>query len=60
MDEWTEIEANCEGKTISTLSANSFGMIIHFTDGSCLKYINGTLQFEKNKILGDCGKVEFR
>lgn len=46
MDEWLEIEANCEGKTISTLSANSFGMIIHFTDGSCLKYINGTLQFE--------------
>lgn len=47
MDAWLEIEEKCEGKTILTLSANGFGLIIRFTDGSCLKYINGTFQFEE-------------
>lgn len=47
MGAWLEIEEKCEGKTILTLSANNFGMIIRFTDGSCLKYINGTFQFEE-------------
>lgn len=47
MDEWLEIEEKCEGKTILTLSANDFGMIIRFTDGDCLKYINGTFRFEE-------------
>lgn len=47
MDAWLEIEEKCEGKTILTLSANDFGMIIRFTDGSCLKYANGTFEFEE-------------
>lgn len=42
-----DVEEKCEGKTILTLSANDFGMIIRFTDGTCLKYINGIIQFEE-------------
>lgn len=45
-DLWLDIEEKCEGKTISTLSANAFGMIIRFTDGTKLSYINGILSFE--------------
>lgn len=47
MDAWLKIEEKCEGKTILTLSANDFGMIIRFTDGSCLEYIDGVLQLEE-------------
>lgn len=47
MDAWVEIEEKCEGKTILTISLGNSGMIIRFTDGSCLKYINGTLLFEE-------------
>lgn len=46
-DLWIEVEEKCEGKTILTLSANDFGMIIRFTDGSKLSYINGTMNFEE-------------
>lgn len=44
---WLEIETKCEGKTISTLSANDCGMIIHFTDGCILYHINGILKFDE-------------
>lgn len=46
-DAWIEIEEKCEEKTILSLSADDFGMIIRFTDGTCLKYINGIMQFEE-------------
>ncbi len=46
-DLWIDVEEKCEGKTILTLSANSFGMIIRFTDGSKLSYINGIMNFEE-------------
>lgn len=49
MGAWVEIEEKCEGKTVLVLSANSIGMIIRFTDGTCLRYINGILQLEEKK-----------
>lgn len=47
-DMWMEIEEKCEGKMILTLSANNYGMIIRFTDGSVLKYLDGDLILEEN------------
>lgn len=44
-DPWWEIEEMVEGKTILTLSANDFGMVIRFTDGTALSYINGVLRY---------------
>lgn len=44
-DPWWEIEEMVEGKTILTLSANDFGMVIRFKDGSALSYINGVLRY---------------
>ncbi len=46
-DLWLKVEEKCEGKTILTLSANDFGMIIRFTDGGKLSYINGIMSFEE-------------
>lgn len=48
-DLWMDIEEKCEGKTIFTLSANDVGMIIRFTDGSKLSYMNGTMKFEEGE-----------
>lgn len=46
-DEWIEAEEKCEGKTILTLSADDSGMIIRFTDGTILKFMDGIIQFEE-------------
>ena len=42
-----EIEEKCEGKTILTLSATNFGMVIRFTDFSILTLINGRLEYKE-------------
>lgn len=49
-DLWMDIEEKVEGKTILTLSANDFGMIIRFTDGSILKYIDGKMQYDETGL----------
>lgn len=44
---WIEVEEKCEGKTISTLSADGHsGIIIRFTDGSKFSMICGQMSFE--------------
>lgn len=45
---WIEVEEKCEGKIIANLSANDSGMIIQFTDGSKLTFVNGILFLEEN------------
>lgn len=47
-DLWLDVEEKVEGKTIATLSANDFGMIIRFTDGNVLYYINGVMRLEES------------
>lgn len=45
---WDEVEEKCEGKTISTLSADGrSGIIIRFTDGSKFSMICGQVSFEE-------------
>lgn len=44
---WDEVEEKCEGKTISTLSANGHsGIIIRFTDGSKFSMIGSQMSFD--------------
>lgn len=49
-DLWIDVEEKVEGKTILTFSANEVGMIIRFTDGSVLSYINGKMQYDESNM----------
>lgn len=46
MSKMEEIEKAVEGKTISSLSSNGFGTIIHFTDGTTFQSINGKVSYD--------------
>lgn len=46
MNKMEEIERAVEGKTIESLSSNGFGTIIHFTDGTTFKSMNGKVSYD--------------
>ena len=52
LDKRIKIEEELEGKTISTVASNDVGIIIRFTDGTKLSYINSELSLEKDKERG--------
>ena len=52
LDKRIKIEEEVEGKTISTVASNDVGIIIRFTDGTKLSYINNELSLENDKKRG--------
>lgn len=52
INEWREIEDELEGKTIITVASNDVGIIIRFTDGTKMNYINNKLSLENDKERG--------
>ncbi len=46
MDKYGAIEEAVEGKTISSISGDGYGVIIHFTDGTTYRSAGGEVSYD--------------